>query len=167
MKKCKRCGEEKLLECFYADKRKTDGHKNVCKECVLKNGAIYRNKNREKIRKRDRQNGYIENLSKERKIKRAKYKKEWLVKNKKKHSGYYHYHDGGKKGKAKRAIVKLRKNEQPQKCSICNIEIESIKLHGHHPNYNKPFEVVWCCPRCHGRIHRIDNKQAVPSKIAL
>jgi hypothetical protein len=29
------------------------------------------------------------------------------------------------------------------------------KVHGHHPNYNKPFEVIWLCPKHHAEVHRL------------
>lgn len=26
-------------------------------------------------------------------------------------------------------------------------------MQGHHPDYSKPLEVEWLCPRCHGARH--------------
>ncbi len=163
MKKCKKWREEKLPEGFYANKQKVDGCFNICKECYLKHCAIYRDQNRKKYRKKS----HLENMNEEQKAKRTEYSKEWIAKNREKWNAYFHYHDGGKKNKAKHAVVKIRKKKQPEKCSICNIKIEPSKIHGHHPNYDKPFDIVWCCSRCHGRIHRIDTKQIVPSNVAL
>ena len=28
------------------------------------------------------------------------------------------------------------------------------KVHGHHPNYKKPLEVIWLCKDCHGAEHK-------------
>lgn len=36
MKKCNKCGRELPLDNFYKDKRKKDGHKSTCKECIKK-----------------------------------------------------------------------------------------------------------------------------------
>lgn len=46
--------------------------------------------------------------------------------------------------------VKTGKVIKPEKCQRCN---KKDKLHGHHPDYNKPLEVVWLCTMCHGREH--------------
>ena len=37
-----------------------------------------------------------------------------------------------------------------QPCQVCG----EPKSHGHHPDYSKPFEVVWLCPKHHGEQHR-------------
>ena len=48
------------------------------------------------------------------------------------------------------ARYKARKLVRPKKCSRC----KKIKaLHAHHPDYNKPLDVVWLCSYCHGLEH--------------
>jgi len=32
------------------------------------------------------------------------------------------------------------------------------KVHGHHDDYSKPFDVRWLCPLCHVRLHRMEKK---------
>ncbi len=49
-KKCSKCGEVKLLECFSRDKTRKDGYSVECKKCNTEYGAKYRAKNREKIK---------------------------------------------------------------------------------------------------------------------
>ena len=39
---------------------------------------------------------------------------------------------------------------RPKKCPICWIE---RKIEAHHPDYKKPYEIVFCCNVCHQRIH--------------
>lgn len=34
-------------------------------------------------------------------------------------------------------------------CVICGKEF----VHGHHPDYDKPLEVVWLCPKHHKAVH--------------
>jgi ribosomal protein S27AE len=38
----------------------------------------------------------------------------------------------------------------PEVCSQCG---KAVKLHGHHPDYLEPLEVVWLCARCHSAAH--------------
>lgn len=39
---------------------------------------------------------------------------------------------------------------RPKQCPICWAE---RKIEAHHPDYNKWYEVVFCCTKCHQRIH--------------
>lgn len=34
-------------------------------------------------------------------------------------------------------------------CKICRAKI----VHAHHPNYSKPLEVIWLCPKHHKALH--------------
>ena len=34
-------------------------------------------------------------------------------------------------------------------CIICG----NSKVHGHHPDYTKPLEVIWLCPLHHKQLH--------------
>jgi hypothetical protein len=38
----------------------------------------------------------------------------------------------------------------PKDCPICWKETTVV---WHHPDYNKPFEIVFCCNMCHSKIH--------------
>lgn len=35
-------------------------------------------------------------------------------------------------------------------CRDCNCEV----VEAHHPNYDKPFDVIWLCKKCHWEEHR-------------
>jgi len=39
---------------------------------------------------------------------------------------------------------------RPDKCSNCGVSCKPI---GHHPDYDKPLEVVWLCVKCHRILH--------------
>lgn len=57
-----------------------------------------------------------------------------------------------------KAKVKSGEIKRPTKCSICNKHDNNI--HGHHDDYSKPLNVVWCCDKCHKKIHKkLDNKK--------
>lgn len=39
---------------------------------------------------------------------------------------------------------------RPPECEICQAPCEP---HGHHDDYSKPLDVIWCCTACHALIH--------------
>jgi hypothetical protein len=38
-------------------------------------------------------------------------------------------------------------------CEICSAEKVMSQLSGHHFDYDKPLQVIWCCQSCHSLIH--------------
>lgn len=58
----------------------------------------------------------------------------------------------------KRGIIK-----RPLKCEKCGgVKIfcdGRSGIQGHHPDYNKPLEVMWLCQPCHNEWHR--NNRAI------
>lgn len=51
-----------------------------------------------------------------------------------------------------RNAVRDGRIEKPDSCSICGAD--GTRIHGHHEDYAKPLEVIWCCQKCHVAIHR-------------
>ena len=45
----------------------------------------------------------------------------------------------------KRGEIKI-----PSRCSSCGVE---CRPEGHHPDYNKPLDVIWLCRDCHLKDH--------------
>lgn len=39
---------------------------------------------------------------------------------------------------------------KPENCSVCGA---TGRIHGHHEDYTKPLDVIWCCPKCHVQLH--------------
>ena len=38
-------------------------------------------------------------------------------------------------------------------CEVCG----KLKVEGHHPDYNKPLEVIWLCHLHHRRVHAVSK----------
>jgi len=65
-----------------------------------------------------------------------------------------HRIDNPDKAIARHAIqnaIRDGKIMRPTTCSVCGCV---RKVESHHPDYTKPFEVVWVCRPCHRDIHR-------------
>ena len=42
----------------------------------------------------------------------------------------------------------------PEPCAICG----NMGQHRHHPDYDKPFDIVWLCESCHHKLHPRNRK---------
>ena len=47
--------------------------------------------------------------------------------------------------------LKTGKISKPEICEICG---STKKIQAHHADYNKPFDVVWCCQKCHAELDK-------------
>ena len=136
LKTCSRCGIEKPFSAFYKRKSKKDGHRSECKSCGNLERVTWRNKNREKERSTYKR--YHENH----KESRNKWYKDYRKENLEKTTAHNKVAWAIESGKLKR-----------KPCEKC----DSPDSHAHHENYNKPLEVMWLCPSCHGKVHCVTN----------
>src|SRR5664280_2931354 len=51
-----------------------------------------------------------------------------------------------------RRVHELYPNPEP--CAICG----APGKHRHHPDYRKPFDIVWLCESCHHKLHPRNKK---------
>lgn len=54
-----------------------------------------------------------------------------------------------------RWAVKSGTLEKPECCEACD---STTNIVGHHEDYDKPLEVLWLCRRCHGMLHRSNER---------
>lgn len=147
MKICRECGIEKLEEDYYKNN-------NKCKECVKARVRAHRAANLEQIQAYDR----IRGQSPERKQKNKDYQDD-MKKNdperwkKMRNEACNKYRSGNRhkanaEQKLERAVVSGTVNKKP--CKICG----SNKSEAHHPNYQKPLDVIWLCDLHHKNEHK-------------
>ena len=103
-------------------------NKNFCKDCGRKNNQKYQD------------NGYMRD-----------YMAKYLRAHPEKRVNSVHKDRPLKVRIYSRVLTKKRKGEVIQKpCLVCGNE----NVHGHHKDYNKPFELTWLCPQHHKDVHR-------------
>lgn len=141
-KTCKKCQVDQPIDNYYVHVGMRDGHLNICKDCTKTRVHVYRGNNLNTIRQYDRVRRLPENLTQEHKKSRAMYCKKWRESDKRR----THCHN---------MIYRYGKGHKPKNCSICGKE---TRIHGHHPDYDKPLKVVWCCQVCHKILERKEKK---------
>lgn len=135
---CKGCGNELSISNFGLNKnRMKDGHLNFCKKCNRVKAARWRNSLGKEKRKEINEKNYM-----------------WL----KAHPGYHgnqlkkYYSKYPLRKKAHFIFRTALKNNKLSKgnCSVCGC----ADVEAHHPDYSKPLEVIWLCPKHHGLLRR-------------
>lgn len=141
MKKCKKCGVEKSIDDFYYHEAMADKHLSFCKECVKSRVSKHWYENADILRAKDRERNRKRNIDdKEYVEKKKEYIKTWRTPDKMKAHNMAH-----------------RSYHRPDFCEVCGIKCKPV---GHHPNYDEPQRVIWCCGPCHKQIHLRLKKQA-------
>lgn len=97
----------------------------------------YRLKNLEKIRAYKR--AYDNKQYKENPERISARRMKWRNKNLEKYSAHQKVAYALRKGKMKK-----------QPCETCG----EVRVHAHHPNYNKPLDVMWLCSVHHKKWHQ-------------
>ena len=132
-KTCFKCLSEKPFEAFYKHSTMGDGHLNKCKECTKADVAKHRLENIEKIRSYDK----LRSSMPHRMALRAEVVKKYVG----------HFPNRKKANTAvSNAVRDGRLLKQP--CWVCG-----SKAVAHHPDYDKPLDVVWLCQPHHKQTH--------------
>lgn len=132
-KRCHKCWNIYPLtsEFRYRDSNNESWFYPTCKVCKKKAIHLYQ-----------KTDGYKE-LNRERRKKNrwriSEHAKEHRLK-----MGYDHIH--------KRTVRKIKSTIwYPKQCPIC---LNETRIVAHHVNYDKWYEIVFCCSCCHQKIHR-------------
>jgi hypothetical protein len=152
MKPCIACHIQKPIECFYKHKAMKDGHLNKCIECCKKHEHLRRVSKIEEIRAYDRMRGSLPHRLEANRL-RQKTEQGKLI-----HlQANERYKEKYKNRHAARHIVgnALRDGKIfKQPCFVCG----DPKTEGHHPDYDRPLEVVWLCMKHHKEAHKMTNE---------
>ena len=135
--RCKECTYKKAKE---AQHKYYISHREETHEYNLK----YNSEHRDEIREKRRGNHEKENEA--RRLYRSQHREE--VNEKKRiqmHTKWY----GWIHQRTARLVKQLW--IRPESCVIC---WHTWTVVSHHPDYTKPYEVIFCCPSCHVLIHK-------------
>lgn len=163
--KCKRCLEIKELTPLFWIRDKGAKYWFVyrCKECmkeIVKDSARryrqqhktetheynirYNREHRDEIREKRRANQKKENIIRKEYFDKHRYEINMKRNERVRRKWYWAIHQ-----KTSYLIRKLW--IRPKECSIC--WYNSNKIVAHHPDYNKIYDVIFCCNSCHKLIH--------------
>lgn len=134
MKACKKCGELRPLDDYYAHPTSSDGHDSKCKPCARRLATERRDANIEAVRAYDRERSKLPHRLALNKRNSARYRS----------ANPLRYKCNTAVGNA---IRDGRLVKSP--CWICG----SIDVEAHHPDYSAPLDVVWLCSAHHHEIH--------------
>jgi hypothetical protein len=142
-KLCRRCGKEKPICEYYRDSNMSDGHLNICKSCVRARVSAYDKTEKGKAVERRR------NQKPERKKKLYEQLVKWRKNNPDKTKAQRQRYP--EKVRARNSLYKAIRRGEIVKgvCEVCGSE----KVHAHHEDYDKPFEVRWFCAKHHYEHH--------------
>lgn len=140
-KDCTACGVTKPLSAFYKHPFGRHGRQAKCSECTKSAVRANRAARIEYYRAYDRERAKLPH--------RVNARKE-----------YAKTHDSGPrpetdpvKKQARTTLsnaVRDGKVARPPHCEVCSAPGD---VHGHHDDYTKPLDVIWCCSACHSLIH--------------
>lgn len=131
LKTCTKCGAAKAAEEFYVKDKATNRLSGKCKACHMDYVREYRVSHIEDYRAMDRRRGMLPH--------RVEARDKWEAKYPERRMANHIVKNAIKRGD----LVSLP-------CIICG-----KKAQGHHPDYSRPLDVVWLCPKHHQETHAL------------
>lgn len=150
-KTCFKCLQTLPLEAFYKHSAMGDRRLNKCKECTKADVKAHRQENLEKVRAYDRlRGGQAHRVAARKEYAKTPEGKAAHARALKKQKELR-----PKQAHARYAVSNAVRDGKLQKtpCMVCgNPEVE-----GHHPDYDRPLDVVWLCMVHHKQAHGLLN----------
>jgi hypothetical protein len=140
-KRCRECGQTKLLDEFYVHVEMGDGHLNKCKVCVKERIRLYRIAQPERV-------AAIDKIKYEKAKLRSAFRFQRLE--------YQRAKRTPEINRAHQCTQRRLRVFKPDLCEQCH---EREAKHAHHPDYKKPLNVIWLCIRCHQRLHHLPSAE--------
>lgn len=139
MKTCFKCLCSLPLEAFYKHAAMGDGRLGKCKGCTKKDATKHRLENLEHIRQYDKRRASQPHRVAKRLEIFKRYKEEFP-----------------NRVKATNAVNNAVRDKRLEKwpCQVCG-EAKSV---AHHPDYDRPLDVVWLCQAHHKQAHALTYK---------
>lgn len=148
-KRCFKCLSEKPLSDFYKHAQMSDGHLNKCKECTRLESIKNRLDKIEYYRAYDKARA----SQPKRVLARKHYTKteSWKISHAKSAKKWASIHPNRRKANVivGNAVRDGKLNKHP--CFICG----NTNVQGHHPDYDRPLDVIWLCVKHHKETHKI------------
>ena len=154
MKLCFKCHHEKPLTEFYRHPMMGDGHLGKCKDCARADVVANRSVRVDYYREYDRGRASLPHRVAARKQYAATEVgvegRRWA------HSKYERIYP--ERARAHNAVGNAVRDKKlfKQPCRDCG----NGNVHGHHPNYSKPLDVIWLCPEHHRAEHARTRRSA-------
>jgi hypothetical protein len=153
------CKELKPIGEFERDKSKPGGFSYRCKPCNALRSRLYQKQNKEKEKLRARR--YYSQNRESKILKMREYRlqepektrlqsRKSQAKHKTERSERFRIYQKENRTKRRAEQQARRKTGLQPKCFFCG---STENLERHHPDYNKPLEVLTVCHRCNLRIH--------------
>lgn len=155
------CKDVKIISEFHKSKKTKDGHVERCKGCrKIMNKLFYQNNKEYKIKwqkeyykkNKDKIIEYQDKYRENNKDKIREHNKNYIRNN----PDYLLYHkkyreDNPEIEKAHNLFKSKYRSGKIKKlpCKICG----GKKSEAHHPDYSKPYDVIWLCSKHHKQVH--------------
>lgn len=151
-KVCRCCGQTKPISDYYKHPAMADGYLGKCKECQKESTKAARERRPDYYREYDKQRSNLPHRVQA----RAEYAKTeqgkdrhlsanitWISKHPNRRAASHILNNAIRDGKVQR-----------HPCFVCG-----AKAHAHHPDYDRPLDVIWLCPKHHKEAHQLAKEQ--------
>lgn len=146
-KECFCCGQTKPISDFYRHPGMADGHLGKCKECQKSATKTARAKNPGHYKEYDRRRAGLPHRVQARaeyaasakgKEAHARSAAKWVAANPNRRAANTILNNAIRDGRVERLP-----------CFVCGYSV----THGHHPDYDRPLDVIWLCAKHHREVH--------------